>query len=141
MELNTYDRVLVRNYDTDNWKCNFFSNYSSVDKLYITVCGRVWKQCVKYEGNEHLLNTRKYPTNTTKSFRFGDKVMYRCCKDDGYSHQEDAWKKGVLQTVANVSIPSYHRGTIKDLQYFVFNEDCDEVISCYDVKRGWDDNE
>ena len=54
-------RVLVRDKDTETWEGQFYSRYSNnSDKPYICI-GVVelsdYKQCIPYEGNEHLLGT------------------------------------------------------------------------------------
>jgi hypothetical protein len=54
-------RVLVRDRDNDEWRGQFFSHYYNCsDRPYI--CIRIeglceYKQCIPYEGNEHLLGT------------------------------------------------------------------------------------
>lgn len=53
-----FDKVLVRDSDEGLWKCDFFSHID-VDGYY---CLRsCWKQCIHYEGNEHLLGTTNKP--------------------------------------------------------------------------------
>lgn len=55
-----FDKVLVRDSDEGLWKCDFFSHID-VDGYY---CLRsCWKQCIHYEGNEHLLGTTKPSKN------------------------------------------------------------------------------
>lgn len=54
-------KVLVRDINTDEWKGHFFSHYdNNSDRPYICI-GVEWineyKQCIPYEGNEHLLGT------------------------------------------------------------------------------------
>lgn len=56
--LKPFDKVLVRDFDADEWRCDFFSHYR--DGLFYCV-GNHWEQCVKYEGNEYLLGTSKEP--------------------------------------------------------------------------------
>lgn len=53
-----FDKVLVRNYNTDTWECDVFSHIS--DDKY-TCIGSRWKYCIPYEGNEHLLDTTNEP--------------------------------------------------------------------------------
>lgn len=59
VELKPFDKVLVRDYDNEIWHANLFSNYIS-EGSYGCVCS-AYKQCVPYEGNEHLLGTRNNP--------------------------------------------------------------------------------
>lgn len=56
-ELKPFDKVLVRDGDDDEWVCDFFSHIDERDLFY---CVGTWfKQCIPYEGNEHLLGTTK----------------------------------------------------------------------------------
>ena len=57
-EFKPFDRVLVRDCDTEHWVCNNFSHYQQ-DKTYPYVClgFTSWKQCIPFEGNEHLIGT------------------------------------------------------------------------------------
>ena len=57
--LKPFDKVLVRDYDNEVWRANLFSNYIS-EGSYGCVCG-AYKQCIPYEGNEHLLGTTNNP--------------------------------------------------------------------------------
>lgn len=59
--LKPFDKVLVRDYDNEIWRANLFSNYMS-EGSYGCVCS-AYKQCVPYEGNEHLLGTRNKVKN------------------------------------------------------------------------------
>lgn len=58
-----YDKVLVRDEDMDSWKCDFFSHYiynNTPEYHYITI-SNCYKQCIPYEGNEHLVGTTDSP--------------------------------------------------------------------------------
>ena len=66
-EFKPFDKVLVRNGEHDGYCCwypAFFSRYSE-DKNgnveYVTLDGFARKQCIPYEGNEHLLGTTNNP--------------------------------------------------------------------------------
>lgn len=52
-----FDKVLVRDLEDDDWKCDFFSNYTDDINYYYRTVGGCYKQCIPYEGNEHLLGT------------------------------------------------------------------------------------
>ena len=52
-----FEKVLVRDYDNDVWRASFFSHTRETLGRYATT-GLVWKQCIPYEGNEHLLGTK-----------------------------------------------------------------------------------
>lgn len=65
-----FDKVLVRDSDEGLWKCDFFS-HKDVDGYY---CLRsCWKQCIHYEGNEHLLGT----TKSSKNLNNEKNIIYR----------------------------------------------------------------
>ena len=56
-----FDKVLVRDDDRDEWRCDFFEYF---DESEDSLCGfqclqNYWEQCIPYEGNEHLLGTRE----------------------------------------------------------------------------------
>lgn len=57
--IKPFDKVLVRDDDTHEWKINIFSHYDSSDKKMPFVCLDCrFKQCIPYnEHTAHLLNT------------------------------------------------------------------------------------
>ena len=59
-----FDRVLVRDSDTDRWRIGFF-DYDGGDVNYrFNVIGRTnskYRYCIPYEGNEELLGTTGKP--------------------------------------------------------------------------------
>lgn len=57
VELKPFDRVLVRDSKSDNWRANLFG-YIGKDGYYHCVYAN-WAYCIPYEGNEHLLGTTK----------------------------------------------------------------------------------
>lgn len=61
-DFKPFDKVLVRDCDKDKWNLNLFSciNNDSNDWKYVCLMN-VWKQCIPYEGNEHLLDTTNSP--------------------------------------------------------------------------------
>ena len=57
-----FDKVLVRDDEDEVWKADYFSHYEWDDKIAPYVCvGSYFRQCIPYEGNEHLLGTDKSP--------------------------------------------------------------------------------
>lgn len=59
-ELKPFDKVLVRDRDDREWGCDIFSNLG--DKKGVFIClFSWWRQCIPYEGNEHLLGTTNKP--------------------------------------------------------------------------------
>lgn len=59
--LKPFDKVLVRESDCHPWRCEIYSHYNSKkDTSFNFVCvGGIYKYCILYEGNEHLLGTTK----------------------------------------------------------------------------------
>ena len=55
-QFKPFEKVLVRNSYEDKWRASFFSNIREGYAKYVTT-GLVWKFCIPYEGNEHLLGT------------------------------------------------------------------------------------
>ena len=58
-KFNTFDKVLVRDTNTGLWGAKHFSHYNYKDDSfpYVTTNNSSYSQCIKYEGNEHLLMT------------------------------------------------------------------------------------
>ena len=56
-ELKPFDRVLVRNCKSENWRANLFGCIDK-DGFYCCVWAN-WAYCIPYAGNEHLLGTTK----------------------------------------------------------------------------------
>lgn len=63
-QFKPFDKVLVRDTDDKAWKCDIFSNLG--DKGVFICLFAWWRQCIPYEGNEHLLGTNKKPNNNGK---------------------------------------------------------------------------
>lgn len=57
--LKPFDKVLVRDLDTHEWVCNFFSHID--EEGYYVCVGSWWLQCIPYEGNEHFVGTTNKP--------------------------------------------------------------------------------
>lgn len=59
-ELKPFDKVLVRQLETEEWRANIFSHTDKTDEYLDHVCvnGR-WEFCIPYIGNESLLGTTK----------------------------------------------------------------------------------
>lgn len=57
-EFKPFDKVLVRDCDTDLWRATHYSHFNELQKYN---CGcSYWEQCVPYnEETAHLLNTDK----------------------------------------------------------------------------------
>lgn len=65
IEFKPFDKVLVRNTDTEEWFPGFFEKFDSTWKHPYHIMNRrsmtdfAFKQCIPYDGNEHLLGTTK----------------------------------------------------------------------------------
>lgn len=57
VELKPFDKVLVRDSKSDNWRVNLFG-YIDKDEYYHCAFAN-WVYCIPYAGNEHLLGTTK----------------------------------------------------------------------------------
>lgn len=66
-EFKPFDKVLVRNSDTDKWFPGFFEKFDSTYNNPYHIMNRrnmtdfAFKQCIPYEGNEYLLATTDSP--------------------------------------------------------------------------------
>ena len=58
-QFKPFDKVLVRDRDTQCWSCSLFSHTKSTDGY--NAGGLIWSQCIPYEGNEHLVGTTGKP--------------------------------------------------------------------------------
>ena len=56
-ELKPFDKVLVRDSESDKWRANLFG-YIDKNEYYHCVYAN-WVYCIPYAGNEHLLGTTK----------------------------------------------------------------------------------
>lgn len=59
--LKPFDKVLVRDTDKERWDIHFYERYNNENKVYPyrTLGGMIYKQCIPYEGNEHLIGLVK----------------------------------------------------------------------------------
>ena len=55
-QFKPFEKVLVRDSYEDKWRASFFSHIREGYAKYVTT-DLVWKFCIPYEGNEHLLGT------------------------------------------------------------------------------------
>lgn len=60
-DLKPFDKVLVRDNDDEVWWCDLFSHIDNEDDYKFCCVGRFYKQCIPFEGNEHLLGTNDKP--------------------------------------------------------------------------------
>lgn len=56
--LQPYTRVLVRDYNTEKWKCDFFSHTTEADVYKYVSIKYIFKQCIPYnDDTKHLVGT------------------------------------------------------------------------------------
>ena len=57
-KLKPFDKVLVRDSDTQEWGISFFSHCNGLETYkYSCINSSAYAQCIPYEGNEHLFDT------------------------------------------------------------------------------------
>ena len=56
-----FDRVLVRNNNTDSWKADIYLGYDENNSSHYICTRTSYSICIPYNGNEYLLGTIKYP--------------------------------------------------------------------------------
>ena len=59
-QFKPFDRVLVRDDNTQPWKCGMFSHYTKDETFKYECVGNLYAQCIPYnEQTAHLVNTNK----------------------------------------------------------------------------------
>lgn len=59
-QFKPFDQVLVRDADTQPWKCGIFSHYNKNSEYEYLCIGDLYMQCIPYnEETKHLLGTTK----------------------------------------------------------------------------------
>lgn len=71
-ELKPFDKVLVRSSNAYEWQPELFYKINEEGK-YCTLGNVEWRQCIPYEGNEHLMGTANMPeiTDLENNILFG----------------------------------------------------------------------
>ena len=59
IELKPFDKVLVRNRNTQRWDADLFGFKSDGVNFFYHCVGGSWNFCIPYIGNESLLGTTK----------------------------------------------------------------------------------
>lgn len=59
-QFKPFDKVLVRDSDHSKWECDIFSHLGDKEGIFVCISDW-WRQCIPYEGNEHLLGTTIKP--------------------------------------------------------------------------------
>ena len=60
-QFKPFDKVLVRDLDSERWRCDFFEQQEEKEGFNVRCFRGVWCQCIPYNGNEHLLGTTNNP--------------------------------------------------------------------------------
>lgn len=61
-EFKPFEKVLVRDSDSEEWFATIFSGYCSDQRFpHMDVAGHGWRQCIAFEGNENLLGKTDKP--------------------------------------------------------------------------------
>lgn len=60
-QFTPFEKVLVRDCHDKNWVISLFSNINTNQEFPYVCMHSIWKHCIPYEGNEHLLGTNKKP--------------------------------------------------------------------------------
>ena len=62
-EFKPFDKVLVRDNQTQEWICTLLSSVKDDGDypIYLSICNYPWLECIPYEGNEHLVGTTNNP--------------------------------------------------------------------------------
>lgn len=61
-EFKPFDRVLVRDSDTESWNTDIYLDYIKSNPCPYRCTRTSYKICISYEGNEYLLGTTDSPT-------------------------------------------------------------------------------
>lgn len=57
-----FNKVLVRDFDDEEWEPQLFSRERAHEfRIYGTLSGEAYAQCIPYNGNEHLVGTTDKP--------------------------------------------------------------------------------
>lgn len=101
-ELKPFDKVLVRDKNTKVWVIDIFEKYEdSISEFCYKCMTSLWKQCIPYEGNEHLLGTTDKPEryDSNKNTLFGINLK------PGYVLEFEYGKFGVVFPIREIGFP------------------------------------
>ena len=60
-QFKPFEKVLVRDSESDKWRCTFYSHFNSKGIYHHITVGSEYAMCIPFEGNEHLIGTTKNP--------------------------------------------------------------------------------
>lgn len=58
-QFKPFEKVLVRDSESDKWRCAFYSHFEPKGIYHYYTTGGVYAMCIPFEGNEHLVGTTK----------------------------------------------------------------------------------
>ena len=97
---NAFDKVLVRDSNSEEWRPDFFQFYKEKDEdgdvcefPYHTI-GSMYRYCIPYEGNEELAGST-FPSEE-QSFKEGDTIEF-------FRVRDDKWYRGTLAKISTRS--------------------------------------
>ena len=145
--LNPWDKVLVRDSETQAWHIELYSHYNA-EYGYPFVCLRTsYKYCIPYEGNEELLETDapfvehdepklekdidKIEKDKEQNFAYGDKVEGR--------ETDREWVKGIYLGIEARKETKKYIIVVPEAKtncFSILGMRCDEVRPC-----NWDGDE
>lgn len=60
-QFKPFDKVLVRDSESEKWECTFYSYFNSKSRYPHSTTSGMYAMCIPFEGNEHLVGTTKNP--------------------------------------------------------------------------------
>ena len=60
-QFKPFEKVLVRDNETEKWRCTFYSHFEPDSTYHHITINSVYIMCIPFEGNEHLVGTTKNP--------------------------------------------------------------------------------
>lgn len=61
LQFKSFEKVLVRDSESDKWRCAFYSHFEPKGIYHYCTTGWMYAMCIPFEGNEHLVGTTKNP--------------------------------------------------------------------------------
>ena len=60
-QFKPFEKVLVRDSKSDKWRCAFYSHFEPNGIFHYDTTSGMYRMCIPFEGNEHLVGTTKNP--------------------------------------------------------------------------------
>ncbi len=125
-EFQSFDKVLVRDSDEENWGTEFYSHYDNTETFYRhRVTGNYgWGQCIPYnETTKHLCGTSDPYIDPAEdpAFEFGDVVeTIDSCTKGIYSKGEETYDEVLIKGF--VTTRTYKKGNLRLIRKGNFND-------------------